>query len=35
VTPAEIAEAVAFLCSPAASGISGVVLPVDTAQAAL
>lgn len=34
VTPAEVARAVAFLCSPAASGISGVVLPVDGAQRA-
>lgn len=28
-TPAEVGQAVAFLCSPAASYISGVVLPVD------
>lgn len=34
VTPVEVAQAVAFLCSPAASGISGVVLPVDGAQRA-
>ncbi|MFC5824103.1 SDR family NAD(P)-dependent oxidoreductase [Nonomuraea insulae] len=29
ITPAEVAEAVAFLAGPAASGITGVVLPVD------
>ena len=29
VTPAEVAAAIAFLASPDASGISGVVLPVD------
>lgn len=29
VSPEEVAEAAYFLCSPAASGISGVVLPVD------
>ncbi|WP_427024212.1 SDR family oxidoreductase [Aureimonas ureilytica] len=29
VTPREVAEAVAFLASPAASGITGVALPVD------
>ncbi|WP_298328378.1 SDR family oxidoreductase [Haloactinopolyspora sp.] len=29
ITPAEVAEAVAFLASPASSGITGVVLPVD------
>ncbi len=34
VTPHEVAEAIAFLCSPAASGISGIVLPVDGGQRA-
>jgi 3-oxoacyl-[acyl-carrier protein] reductase len=34
VTPNEVAEVVAFLCSSRASGISGVVLPVDGAQRA-
>lgn len=34
VTPQEVATAIAFLCSPAASGISGVVLPVDGGQRA-
>lgn len=29
ITPREVAEAVAFLAGPAASGITGVVLPVD------
>ena len=29
ITPDEIAAAVAFLCTPAASGINGAVLPVD------
>ncbi|MCG5219153.1 SDR family oxidoreductase [Streptosporangium soli] len=29
ITPVEVAEAVAFLAGPAASGITGVVLPVD------
>jgi NAD(P)-dependent dehydrogenase (short-subunit alcohol dehydrogenase family) len=29
VEPAEIGEAIFFLCSPAASGITGVVLPID------
>lgn len=29
IAPAEVAEAVAFLAGPAASGITGVVLPVD------
>jgi 3-oxoacyl-[acyl-carrier protein] reductase len=35
VTPAEIAEGIRFLCSDRASGISGVVLPVDNAQSAV
>ena len=34
VTPWEVAEVVAFLCSSRASGISGVVLPVDGGQRA-
>ncbi len=34
VTPHEVAEVVAFLCSARASGISGVVLPVDGGQRA-
>lgn len=34
VTPQEVAQVVAFLCSPRASGISGVVLPVDGGQRA-
>ncbi len=29
ITPAEIADAVVFLCSPAASAITGIALPVD------
>ena len=33
-TPGEVAEAISFLCSPRASGISGVVLPVDVGQRA-
>jgi 3-oxoacyl-[acyl-carrier protein] reductase len=34
VTPAEVGDAIGFLCSPQASGISGVILPVDAGQAA-
>lgn len=34
VRPAEVADAIAFLCSDRASGISGVVLPVDAGQRA-
>jgi 3-oxoacyl-[acyl-carrier protein] reductase len=34
VTPEEVADAIGFLSSPRASGISGVVLPVDAGQAA-
>lgn len=33
-TPVEVAEAISFLCSARASGISGVVLPVDVGQRA-
>ena len=29
-TPADIAEAIAFLCSPAARTITGILLPVDS-----
>src|SRR5690606_5771392 len=34
VTPAEVAEVAAFLCSRRASGISGAVIPVDGGQRA-
>jgi 3-oxoacyl-[acyl-carrier protein] reductase len=34
ITPREVAEAIAFLCSRRASGISGTVLPVDGGQQA-
>jgi 3-oxoacyl-[acyl-carrier protein] reductase len=34
VTPAEVADAIGFLCSERASGIAGVVLPVDAGQRA-
>jgi 3-oxoacyl-[acyl-carrier protein] reductase len=34
VTPAEVADAIGFLCSEQASGIAGVVLPVDAGQRA-
>jgi 3-oxoacyl-[acyl-carrier protein] reductase len=34
VTPAEVADAIGFLCSRQASGITGVVLPVDAGQRA-
>lgn len=34
VTPAEVADAIGFLCSAQASGIAGVVLPVDAGQRA-
>jgi NAD(P)-dependent dehydrogenase (short-subunit alcohol dehydrogenase family) len=34
VTPAEVANAIGFLCSGQASGIAGVVLPVDAGQRA-
>jgi 3-oxoacyl-[acyl-carrier protein] reductase len=34
VTPAEVGNAIGFLCSRLASGISGVILPVDAGQAA-
>ncbi len=34
VTPAEVGDAIGYLCSPQASGISGVILPVDAGQAA-
>jgi 3-oxoacyl-[acyl-carrier protein] reductase len=34
-TPKEVAEVVAFLCSARASGVSGVVIPVDAGQRAL
>ncbi len=34
VTPVEVADAIGFLCSEQASGIAGVVLPVDAGQRA-
>ncbi len=34
VTPAEVSDAIGYLCSPQASGITGVILPVDAGQAA-
>jgi NAD(P)-dependent dehydrogenase (short-subunit alcohol dehydrogenase family) len=33
-TPSDIAEAIAFLCSPAARAITGILLPVDSGWAA-
>jgi NAD(P)-dependent dehydrogenase (short-subunit alcohol dehydrogenase family) len=33
-TPADVADAIAFLCSAAASRITGVLLPVDSGWAA-
>ena len=33
-TPADVADAIAFLCSPAARTITGVLLPVDSGWAA-
>mgnify|MGYP006272407935 FL=1 len=32
--PADIAEAIAFLCSPAARAITGILLPVDSGWSA-
>jgi NAD(P)-dependent dehydrogenase (short-subunit alcohol dehydrogenase family) len=34
-TAAEVADTIAYLCSPTSSGISGVVIPVDTGMSAL
>jgi NAD(P)-dependent dehydrogenase (short-subunit alcohol dehydrogenase family) len=34
VTPEEVGDAIAFLCSSRASGISGVIVPVDAGQKA-
>jgi NAD(P)-dependent dehydrogenase (short-subunit alcohol dehydrogenase family) len=34
VTPAEVADAIGYLCSPQAPGITGVVLPIDAGQRA-
>jgi SDR family mycofactocin-dependent oxidoreductase len=34
VTPAEVAEAIAWVCSPASGGVTGAVLPVDAGMTA-